>query len=40
MHKGTPGEVATEESINTASGVERVIRYAFAPGGRRGRARS
>jgi 3-isopropylmalate dehydrogenase len=29
MRKGTPGEVATQESINTAFGVERVARYAF-----------
>lgn len=27
--KGTPDEVATQESINTRKGVERVIRYAF-----------
>ncbi|MFI6536270.1 3-isopropylmalate dehydrogenase [Nonomuraea sp. NPDC050547] len=30
MRKGTPYEVATQESINTAYGVERVVRYAFA----------
>jgi 3-isopropylmalate dehydrogenase len=29
MRKGTPGEVATQESINTAFGVERVTRYAL-----------
>ena len=29
MRKGTPGEIATQESINTAFGVERVARYAF-----------
>jgi len=29
MRKGTPGEVATQESINTAFGVGRVTRYAF-----------
>ncbi|WP_433467904.1 3-isopropylmalate dehydrogenase [Spirillospora sp. CA-128828] len=29
LRKGTPHEVATQESINTAYGVERVIRYAF-----------
>jgi 3-isopropylmalate dehydrogenase len=29
MRKGTPHEVATQESINTAYGVERVARYAF-----------
>jgi 3-isopropylmalate dehydrogenase len=27
--KGTPDEVATQESVNTRKGVERVIRYAF-----------
>ncbi len=26
---GTPGEIATEVSLNTALGVERVVRYAF-----------
>lgn len=26
---GTPGEIATEVSMNTALGVERVVRYAF-----------
>src|SRR6266567_1333470 len=30
MRKGTPAEIATQESINTAFGVERVARYAFA----------
>ncbi|HEX4787970.1 MAG TPA: 3-isopropylmalate dehydrogenase [Actinospica sp.] len=30
MRKGTPGEIATQESLNTAFGVERVARYAFA----------
>jgi 3-isopropylmalate dehydrogenase len=29
MRKGTPGEIATQESINTAFGVSRVARYAF-----------
>ncbi len=29
MHSGTPAEVATEESLNTRLGVERVIRDAF-----------
>src|SRR6201999_1517635 len=29
MRKDTPGEVATQESLNTAFGVERVARYAF-----------
>lgn len=29
LKKGTPAEVATQESINTRFGVERCIRYAF-----------
>jgi 3-isopropylmalate dehydrogenase len=29
LRPGTPHEVATEESLNTAYGVERVVRYAF-----------
>jgi len=29
MREGTPGEIATQESINTAFGVERVTRYAL-----------
>ncbi|MBT2213631.1 MULTISPECIES: 3-isopropylmalate dehydrogenase [Actinomadura] len=29
LRKGTAHEVATQESVNTAHGVERVIRYAF-----------
>src|SRR3954464_15503438 len=29
IRKGTPHEVATQESVNTAFGVERVVRYAF-----------
>jgi 3-isopropylmalate dehydrogenase len=29
LKKGTPGEVAVQESINTRLGVERCIRYAF-----------
>jgi 3-isopropylmalate dehydrogenase len=29
MRKGTPQEIATQESINTAFGVGRVVRYAF-----------
>jgi 3-isopropylmalate dehydrogenase len=29
MRKGTSGEIATQESINTAFGVHRVARYAF-----------
>jgi 3-isopropylmalate dehydrogenase len=30
MRRGTPQELATQESYNTAFGVERVVRYAFA----------
>jgi 3-isopropylmalate dehydrogenase len=30
LRKNTPHEVATEESVNTAFGVERVVRDAFA----------
>ena len=30
LRKGTPHEVATQESINTRMGVERCLRYAFA----------
>ncbi|WP_213455202.1 3-isopropylmalate dehydrogenase [Rhizomonospora bruguierae] len=37
LHAGTPAEVATEESLNTRHGVERVIRDAFARAGRRER---
>ena len=37
MHQGTPAEVATEESLNTRHGVERVIRGAFARASRRER---
>src|ERR1700739_2523149 len=29
MRRGTPQELATQESFNTAFGVERVARYAF-----------
>lgn len=35
LRKGTPHEVATEESVNTAFGVERVVRDAFARATRR-----
>jgi 3-isopropylmalate dehydrogenase len=35
LHRGTPAEVATEESLNTRHGVERVIRDAFARAERR-----
>jgi 3-isopropylmalate dehydrogenase len=37
MHTGTPAEVATEESLNTRHGVERVIRDAFARAAQRER---
>jgi 3-isopropylmalate dehydrogenase len=37
MHRGTPAEVATEESLNTRHGVERVIRDAFARAAKRER---
>jgi len=37
LHRGTPAEVATEESLNTRHGVERVIRDAFARARRRER---
>ncbi|MFF4992712.1 3-isopropylmalate dehydrogenase [Streptosporangium saharense] len=29
LRRGTPYEIATQESLNTAYGVERVVRYAF-----------
>src|SRR5216683_2022424 len=29
LRKGTPAEVATQESVNTSYGVTRVVRYAF-----------
>jgi 3-isopropylmalate dehydrogenase len=29
LYRGTPHEVATQESVNTRHGVERVLRYAF-----------
>jgi 3-isopropylmalate dehydrogenase len=35
LRAGTPHEVATEESINTAFGVERIVRDAFARAARR-----
>ncbi|HEX5018904.1 MAG TPA: 3-isopropylmalate dehydrogenase [Actinomycetes bacterium] len=37
LRKGTPHEVATEESLNTAYGVERVVRDAFGRAVRRPR---
>jgi 3-isopropylmalate dehydrogenase len=39
MRVGTPAEVATEVSVNTAYGVERVVRDAFARASRRPRRR-
>jgi 3-isopropylmalate dehydrogenase len=30
IRQGTPFEIATESSVNTAHGVERVVRFAFA----------
>ncbi|NOY54743.1 MAG: 3-isopropylmalate dehydrogenase [Actinobacteria bacterium] len=35
LRRGTSGEVATQESINTRRGVERVVRYAFSEAERR-----
>ncbi len=37
LHRGTPAEVATEESLNTRHGVQRVIEDAFARAKRRER---
>ncbi|HEX6499949.1 MAG TPA: 3-isopropylmalate dehydrogenase [Micromonosporaceae bacterium] len=37
LHRGTAAEIATEESLNTRHGVERVIRDAFARAERRPR---
>jgi 3-isopropylmalate dehydrogenase len=39
LRVGTPAEVATEVSVNTAFGVERVVRDAFARASRRPRRR-
>jgi 3-isopropylmalate dehydrogenase len=39
IRKGTKHEVATQESVNTAFGVERVIRYAFEVAASRPRPR-
>jgi 3-isopropylmalate dehydrogenase len=39
LRKGTPAEVATQESLNTAYGVDRVVRYAFELAKRRPRQR-
>ncbi|MFA9431361.1 3-isopropylmalate dehydrogenase [Egicoccus sp. AB-alg2] len=35
LYAGTPNEVATQESVNTRHGVERVLRYAFEMAQRR-----
>src|SRR5215472_5597638 len=37
LRKGTPAEVATQESLNTAYGVARVVRYAFGLAAHRAR---
>ncbi|MCW3494195.1 3-isopropylmalate dehydrogenase [Microbacterium sp. SSM24] len=37
IRRGTPHEVANETSVNTAFGVERVVRYAFDLAQRRGK---
>ncbi|MEU7892505.1 3-isopropylmalate dehydrogenase [Nonomuraea sp. NPDC049152] len=37
LRRGTPHEIATQESLNTAFGVERVVRYAFAKAAERPR---
>ena len=37
IRRGTPHEVANETSVNTAYGVERVVRYAFDLAERRGK---
>jgi 3-isopropylmalate dehydrogenase len=37
LRKGTPNEVATQGSVNTRTGVERCVRYAFDLARRRGR---
>ena len=39
LREGTPHEVATEVSVNTAYGVERVVRYAFRLAEQRSRKR-
>jgi 3-isopropylmalate dehydrogenase len=37
IHRGTPAEVATQESLNTRHGVERIVRYAYEQARRRER---
>jgi 3-isopropylmalate dehydrogenase len=39
LKKGTPDEVATQESINTRKGVERCLRYAFKYAQKRNKAK-
>ncbi len=39
LYRGTPAEVATQESLNTRHGVERVVRYAFDTAVRRAEER-
>ncbi|RCV51257.1 3-isopropylmalate dehydrogenase [Marinitenerispora sediminis] len=39
LRKGTPGEIATQDSVNTRFGVERVVRYAFEKAAARPRRR-
>ena len=40
LKKGTPDEVAVQESVNTRKGVERCIRFAFEVARRRNKART
>jgi 3-isopropylmalate dehydrogenase len=39
LRKGTPAEVATQESLNTSYGVTRIVRYAFGLAAQRARQR-
>src|SRR6266568_3331610 len=39
LRKGSPAEVATQESLNTSYGVARVVRYAFSLAAQRARQR-
>src|SRR5690606_30136921 len=39
LKKGTPDEIAVQESINTRKGVERCLRYAFEYARRRNKAK-
>ncbi|MBO1902047.1 3-isopropylmalate dehydrogenase [Leucobacter weissii] len=39
LRPGTPAEISTEVSVNTAFGIERVVRYAFELASRRPRKR-